>query len=221
MFNKITVRDFSKPIRARHSEFTGPYYFQPRQARESQGRVAGFYQASNRLAMDKAGSTFDLRLEDAADFHHSNATGFFCSAIDGKGEADPCGDVMTPIVARLSHGRGFIPGWTMGAGMCAALDMGDVRDEIEDAARAAFDFAESEAEKAREFDAAESRRIAQESATVGDLTCPECGSSNISVFVSGWVQDSEIGAADVESIIDQSCGISCGDCYTESDFPTL
>jgi hypothetical protein len=137
------VHDFKKSLRERleQRKYTGPYYWSP--AKPGGGR--GFYQASRYLGMDRAGSSFELRLEDANDHlghsRMSQITGYY---------TDEDGDTLKPIVARLPHSRGFLAGWTMGAGMCASLEL-DVYDTIEDAARAAHSVAEYAAEKERDY----------------------------------------------------------------------
>lgn len=138
------VHDFSRPLheRLQQREYTGPYYWNP----SKPGTGRGFYQSSHGLWCDKRGSTFDLRLEFANEHlgrtRLSHINGYF-SDLDGEG------DTLQPIIARLPHGRGFLAGWTMGAGMCAAIDS-DIHETIEDAARAAHDMAERDAEKNRE-----------------------------------------------------------------------
>lgn len=142
------VHDFTKPLRKRFEQrqYTGPYYYSP--AKPGGGR--GFYMGAG-MYCDKHGSTFDLRLEDANDHlsnsRLSNVNGYYC---DDDGD----GDTLQPIVARLPHGRGFLAGWTMGAGMCAAIDL-DIFDTIEDAARAAHSKAEYDAEESRDANARE------------------------------------------------------------------
>jgi hypothetical protein len=140
-----TVHDFSRPLRKRFEQrqYTGPYYWSP----SKPGTRRGFYQASHGLACDKAGSSFNLRLELANDHLWGSRLRF----INGYYADRDHGDTLTPIVARLPHGRGFLAGWTMGAGMCAALDS-DIYETIEDAARAAHDIAESDANDACERD---------------------------------------------------------------------
>ena len=55
------------------------------------------------------------------------------------------------IVARLPSGRGFLAGWTMGAGMCASLDTRTVWDDEIKAARDADRQAQYAAEDEREY----------------------------------------------------------------------
>lgn len=133
-FPKIILRDMSKPVRARHSKHCGPYYWTPVCVIGAHpGR--GFYSSSlSMLGMDRSGSTFRLRLEDAGTrreecYGHETASFY-------------------PIIARLPSNRGFLAGYTMGEGMLGALDGTIYRDE-DDARRAA----RVEAEHARDRDA--------------------------------------------------------------------
>lgn len=143
------IHDFSRPMpeRLKSREYTGPYYWTPTKP----GTGRGFYQSSKGLYCDKAGSTFDLRLEDANDHlgssRLSQINGYYCDE-DGDGET------LQPIIARLPRKRGFLAGWTMGRGMCASLDS-TIWETEEDAARAAHDLAESDAEKNRDANAAD------------------------------------------------------------------
>jgi len=147
MFTRITMIDYFRPLaeRAKARKSVGPYTWSP----SKPGNGRGFYQSSNGLRMDPRGSTIDLRL-DYANTHlpysrrYGGVQGFYC---------DEFGDTMlVPIIARLPHGRGFLAGWTMGKGMCAALDS-YIWSDIADAARAAFDMAEADAEREQEYQA--------------------------------------------------------------------
>ncbi len=116
----------------------GPYHWKP--TVPGQGR--GFYQSSRGLMVGDA--TFDLRLELANDhlsgrLHYTN--GYYIDSFQDTS--------AVPIVARLPHGRGFLPGYTLGRGMCAAIEA-DIYADIEDAARAAHQVAERIAELNRE-----------------------------------------------------------------------
>jgi hypothetical protein len=135
------IHDLSKSLRERFAQraFTGPYYWSPTEP----GHGRGFYQSTRGLMCDKAGSSFDLRLELANDYCTVRLRfARYCADND-------CFDELTPIVARLPKGRGFLAGWTMGAGMCAALDS-DIYETAEDAALAAHDMAERDATRERE-----------------------------------------------------------------------
>lgn len=142
MFAEITLINYSRPLaeRAKARKTVGPYRWTPAKA----GGGRAFYQAPNALRMDPRGSSLDLRLSYANEHlsgRLSRTTGYY---------ADACGiDTIKPIIARLPHSRGFLAGWTMGEGMCAALDS-DIHDSEEEAAMAAHDMAERDAEKSRE-----------------------------------------------------------------------
>lgn len=140
---EIVLIDYARPLaeRVKARKVVGPYRWTPIKA----GNGRGFYQASKGLFMDPRGSTIDLRIE-LANQHLAGSrlawiNGYFC---DNFGD-----DTLQPIIARLPHGRGFLAGWTMGAGMCASLDA-DIYRDIEDAARAAHSTAERDAESSRE-----------------------------------------------------------------------
>ena len=147
MFHEITMIEYARPLakRLEARKFTGPYKWRPTNA-PCEGR--GFYQASSGLRMDPRGSTFDLRLEDAND----HLRGARLAMINGYYCDDFQSDTLQPIIARLPHGRGFLAGWTMGAGMCASLET-YVWESAEEAARAAHDEAERAAEREREYQA--------------------------------------------------------------------
>lgn len=120
----------------------GPYQWTPSEP----GKGRGFYQ-SNEGELMTGDSTFRLRLYWANSFLNGpgragDIDGYYC-------DADMDGDTLKPIVARLNHGRGYLAGWTMGAGMCASIDA-DIYGTPEDAARAAHDLAERDAERNRE-----------------------------------------------------------------------
>lgn len=147
MFQEITLINYRRPLaeRAKSRKVCGPYRWRP--AKVGTGR--GFYQASKGLFMDPGGSSFDLRLEEANNILPSysrtaRSDGYYC---DQFGDA-----TLTPIVARLPKGRGFLAGWTMGAGMCASLDA-TIYADAESAAYAAHSIAENDAEREREYQA--------------------------------------------------------------------
>jgi hypothetical protein len=136
------VHDFAKPLAKRLAsrEYTGPYYWTP----SKPGTGRGFYQSSRGLACGD--STFSLRLELANDHitgRVANTTAYWCDE-DGS-------TTLTPIIARLPHGRGFLAGWTMGKGMAACVDA-DIHANPSDAAYAAHDMAECDAGKERDRD---------------------------------------------------------------------
>lgn len=149
MFSAIVMinhrRSLSQRLEARR--FCGPYSWQP----SAPGKGRGFYSGRDELAFDEAGSTLRLRLSYAYDClpaWHSlrRVNAYHCNPYGD-------GDMIKPVVARLPRGRGFLAGWTMGAGMCGALDSTVYQDEA-DAAQAAHAMAESDAE--RECDAFDS-----------------------------------------------------------------
>jgi hypothetical protein len=159
IFQSIVTHDYAKPLkeRAKARKSCGPYTWAPRDPRQSDG--FNFYcKSGSGLAMDRAGSICDLRLEWARDLLPSSRSYRLPLAY----WADEFGDcTMTPIVARLPHGKGFLAGWTMGAGMCASLSTTIWTDEQE-AARAAFDEAESAAERERDYQESETARLNEE-----------------------------------------------------------
>ena len=59
-------------------------------------------------------------------------------------------DTIRGIVFRLPHGRGFIPGWSMGESMCGEMEYDIYEDELE-CAHAADSLAERIADKEREY----------------------------------------------------------------------
>lgn len=150
----ITLRDYSKPIKTRHGGPCGPYTLRvPEVARGPVASLSkyGFYMrysTSRYLETDPHGSPFALRIEWANDLLRgrrlSDTLGYY---------VDDCGDdAMQPIVARLSHGRGFLAGWTLGAGMASLLHS-HIWTDAADAAVAAHDMAARDAEVEREFQA--------------------------------------------------------------------
>lgn len=145
MFNEIVLHNYAAPLASRKRTFTGPYRWKP--ATKSEGR--GFYcqHDTREIRCADHGAGFDLRLESANEHLSSysrlrHIDGYFC-------DNDGCGDTLQPIIARLPRGRGFLAGWTMGAGMCASIDF-TIYEDATDAAMAAHDMAESDAEKQRE-----------------------------------------------------------------------
>lgn len=183
------VHDFSVPMakRLKSREHVGPYYWSPTEP----GKGRGFYQSSKGLFCDKSGSTFDLRLEEANDHLRGSRlaqiNGYFC---DEDGE----GDTLKPIVARLPHGRGYLAGWTMGRGMAASLDCSCIWDDIEDAARAAHDLAESDADDSREKQQAERDKESRFETLTG--TAPSHWACYFINGDSSGMEDSEIELAD-------------------------
>ena len=151
MFDTIYMIDFDRPLatRLRDRKICGPYQWKP--TKPGQGR--GFYTSTDGLEVDKTGSTFRLRLDEAGQFVRTGKTAFWA-------DEDGC-QTMVPIIARLPHARGFLAGWTMGEGMCATLEPTIYEDE-ENAGWAAFSLTESDAEKEREYQAREMDRLNEE-----------------------------------------------------------
>lgn len=166
MFAEIVLINFRRSLAARRDarKSCGPYRWTP--AKPGAGR--GFYQASTGgLRMDPAGSSFSLRLEWANDILPAGSrlrfvNGYFCD------EFEDC--TMVPIVARLPRSRGFLAGWTMGAGMCASLDA-TIWETAEEAASAAHDEAERAAEREREYQERERERFEAEEREGEDALC--------------------------------------------------
>lgn len=151
MFTDIVMINYARPLPERRNarKSCGPYHWTPTNA-PSKGR--GFYQDCKSLKMDAHGSTFALRLEEANDLlpSHSRTRGTTAYWCDDDGFS-----TLTPIVARLPKGRGFLAGWTMGNGMCASLDS-DIIEDAESAAYAAHSVARSTAEDMlADYDASE------------------------------------------------------------------
>lgn len=148
MFSQITMLDFSKAPAQRLAsrKHCGPYKWSPRDPKLSDG--IGFYSGRTVYRMDDHGSVLDLRIDLANNLlPYSRLTqinGYYCD--------DNCDQTMVPIVARLPRGRGFLAGWTMGAGMCASLST-VIYTDAGDAARAAHNDAEYAADMEREYQA--------------------------------------------------------------------
>lgn len=158
IFEQVTMIDYSRSLkeRAEARKVCGPYTWKPTEP----GKGRGFYQSSKGLFCDPRGSTFDLRLELANDHPNdcgygslSRITGYYCDEFQDE--------TLKPIVARLPHCRGFLAGWTMGRGMCGALDA-EIYQTIEDAARAAHSKAEYDAEESVAYEIRERERVEQE-----------------------------------------------------------
>lgn len=124
------------PLRKRlqSRKYCGPYQWSPTEV----GKGRGFY-SSSADALVMGDGPISLRLEYANDHIRSRVTGYYC-------DRDGDGDTLKPVIARLPHGRGFLAGWTMGAGMCGAVD-GSIYDDESSAAYAAHSLAEYDAER--------------------------------------------------------------------------
>ena len=141
MFKNIILRDFSRPVKARNHppSCVGPYTFSPSPACE---RRDGW---STYTGTSESETLFRLRYEDANEHlsgRTADVTGYWT---DEHGDSD----TIKPIIWRLPRSRGFLAGWTMGAGMCASLDAGIFAD-AESAAYAAHSVAEHAAEREQE-----------------------------------------------------------------------
>ena len=124
--------------RAESRKVVGPYYWTPR---ISGSDGVGFYQSQNDLAMDALGSTCNLRLSYTNPHIGLRPSAYWC---DQEGFT-----TLTPIVAALPHGRGFLAGWTMGEGMVASL-FTHIHETEEDAAYAAHEKARMQAAEEQE-----------------------------------------------------------------------
>lgn len=113
--------------------FCGPYYHAPEPRKGTDGGV-GFYLDSDGMP--------GLRWKWADEVVRLKHAGWF---------ADEFGDqTIRGLVMRLPHGRGFLAGWSMGAGMASAVDCYVYPDE-ESAAWAADSIAENVAEDERDY----------------------------------------------------------------------
>jgi len=111
----------------------GPYYAQPSPV--AAGGGAFFY-----LGSDFAPG---LRLQWCDDINSTIRHNGWYLTDDGDG------DTVRGIVARLPHSRGFLAGWSMGAGMASEL-AATLYDDESDAAQAADGLAECERETERD-----------------------------------------------------------------------
>jgi hypothetical protein len=156
MFNRITLHNFTRPLHKRKEsrKHVGPYIWDvPSLNSKAEGR--GFY--FNSRGDEMGGSTFRLRLAPADEYmpRYSRLRGTAYHA-DEYGES-----TILPYVAILPHGRGFLAAYGEGPGMWGSVDYG-IHATAHDAALAAHDAAERCAEREREYQAAESARLADE-----------------------------------------------------------
>lgn len=123
------LADFGKP------KVTGSYYHAPRP--NSSGSF--FYLESDFMP--------GLRWEwaDEVGGCHLRHTGWYTDDY-------ACGDTIRGIVMRLPHGRGFLAGWSMGAGMASVVETDCVYNDDTDAAYAADSLAEHAADQQREHE---------------------------------------------------------------------
>jgi hypothetical protein len=143
---RIPLRDLSRPIRARNSGITGPYYFTPGPVITGRHNAPeGFagYLTGNQIA---EGSFARLRVRRADDIIRLRHSGWFTD--------EHCDETMYGVVATLPRSRGFLAGWSLGEGMATSFSR-DIHATAEDAARAADEEARIAAEKEREYRANE------------------------------------------------------------------
>lgn len=136
--NEIVMIDYSKPLveRAKSRKmFTGPYRWFPVDTVKFKDKGRGFYTSRKTMDMDDKGSPFRLRIEHANE-HIRDRTYYYRTSGD---------DEFFPIVALLPSGKGFIPGWTMGNGMCGQIECTVIAD-AGDAAYQAHELANIAAE---------------------------------------------------------------------------
>jgi len=136
IFKRIQLIDLSVPVRQRHSPSTGMgHTIKPQTCQRGESWMT--YASADRL--DSVG--FDLRYCHANEVltgsNLSSITSYACDEFDDQ--------YIEPIVVRLPSSRGFLAGWSMGAGMLASVD----HDLYEDAGLAAY-AAHSAAEYAAE-----------------------------------------------------------------------
>lgn len=144
IYEEIILHDFSRPLRERMEsrKHVGPYTWKP--TPPMSGR--GFYMESSTHGYKCAryGSAIDLRIEHANDV-------IPCTRKPISYGCDEYGySQIIPIIARLPNKKGFLIGWTMGQGMCAALEP-ELYHEVVDAGYAAHSHAEHVADKEREY----------------------------------------------------------------------
>lgn len=147
MFKEIFLHDFSRSLaqRAQTRKHVGPYRTTPR---SDLSAPLFFYMATGREQPAKYGAAFRLRLKSAVDILPAKrCNGFYADSAQDT--------VISPLVARLPRGRGFLAGHTMGAGMSSAIETDTVWQTEEEAAHRAFDMAEQYAEDCRDIEADE------------------------------------------------------------------
>ena len=143
----VYMVDYARPLSERLAarKVCGPYQWLVPAPGPSRG--CGYYAADE--IGNPGDSMFQLRACDVpSSIDHA---GWFT---DEYGD----GDKIMPVVFRLPHGRGFLAGWTMGAGMASSVEF-DIYDDENEAWRAAdslaCDVAEDEREHNRELEAEE------------------------------------------------------------------
>jgi len=153
----VKLWDYSKSIKARHSEFScGPYYFVRQPLRSKGDRCKGF---SGYLSRDgkKVEGLCILRVVTAHDVLPNSIRhrGWFCD--------EDRDQTMYGALAILPRRRGFLAGWSMGENMVTSFG-GDIYDNERDAALAADGEARSAAEEQIEYEAKERADIEAEEA---------------------------------------------------------
>lgn len=129
----------------------GPaYYTEPGVIRSARDCERGTYHTDD----GPAGGLRWRWCDEVVDLRHQ---GWYC-------DYEMQDDTLRGFVARLPHGRGFIIGWSMGAGMYAVLDYSCAYDLERDAAYAADSMAEHAAEREREHQREERERFEREEA---------------------------------------------------------
>lgn len=139
------LHNLNIPLAQRKRRNTGPYYWTP--TPPMSGR--GFYTQhdTDDIACANHGAGFDLRISLA----NEHLTGRIANTVSYGNHMDD--DSFTPIVFRLPRGRGFLAGWTLGAGMASTMEP-ERYDDAQSAAYAAHSVAERAAENQQDYDAA-------------------------------------------------------------------
>lgn len=148
MFDRITLWDFSKPIRERHEGPCDPYYFTPgpmRTGRERSETRGGYLNRREDRIDEGAGFMLRTAWADKVEGAHIDHRGWYTDE-----ECEGYGELIRGIVARLPNGRGFLAGWSYGAQMTAVVGIDTVYDTEKEAARAADGMAECAAEDERD-----------------------------------------------------------------------
>lgn len=131
--NLLPRGTFAERIARMRNPVCGPYYHAPRP-----GASGVFFYHESDFA---PGLRMHYADEIASSIRHR---GWYCDEIGDQ--------TIRGLVARLPHGRGFLAGWTMGAGMASELDTSHVWTDETEAAHAADDAARFAAEEQREFE---------------------------------------------------------------------
>lgn len=105
------------------------------------------------ISVDSNRLTWCDEVEDSGIDH----TGWFSDSEDEEGTADSDGDKLRGFIWKLAKNRGYIVGWSMGNGMCMSVDYSSLYKDADEAARAADNFAKSDAEDSVEYSAKSKR----------------------------------------------------------------